>query len=141
MRIPDNFDFTAIRRDRGHLHLWRRDMSRRQFLGATALATGAAVSSALWMPALAAGENAALPNPIPGGITVGGTLFHVFLPGAGAEPSSITDFNGTVGVAHVQGTGKDSGGNPFLYDTDLRFMDGVYIGKDGRTHKGTFGFV
>lgn len=138
MRIPDE---TFLHRLPDHRHLWRRPLSRRRFLGATAAATAATVTAGLWLPALASGENTALPNPIPGGLSVGGTLFHVFLPGPGAEPSSITDFNGTVGVAHVQGTGKDSANNPFLYDTDLRFMDGVYRGKDGRTHRGTFGFV
>jgi hypothetical protein len=61
------------------------------------------------------------------------------------DPSSITDFNGFIGVADVQGTG--TGHNPdgttetLLFDTDMRFMSGVYIGRDGRVHQGTFGFV
>jgi len=41
------------------------------------------------------------PRPIPGGIDVGGTTFHVFLPGAGNEPSTITDFKGLVGLANI----------------------------------------
>jgi hypothetical protein len=45
----------------------------------------------------------------------------------------------------VQGTG--TGTNPdgstetLLYDTDVRFMKGVYVGQDGAVHKGTFGFI
>jgi len=46
-----------------------------------------------------------------------------------------------VGVAAVQGTGKSADGRSWLFDTDLRFMQGVFIGKDGHKHKGTFGFV
>ena len=50
-----------------------------------------------------------------------------------------------MGVAQVQGTGTqtnpDGSTETLLYDTDMRFMKGVYLGKDGRIHKGTFGFV
>jgi hypothetical protein len=59
----------------------------------------------------------------------------------GGEPSTITDFNGFVGVAHVQGTGTDGQGHTLLWDADLRFMQGDYRGVDGRLHSGTFGFV
>jgi hypothetical protein len=62
-------------------------------------------------------------------------------PGLGGEPSSITDFDGLVGVAHVQGTGTDGQGNSLLWDADLRFMQGEYRGVDGRLHTGTFAFV
>jgi hypothetical protein len=64
---------------------------------------------------------------------------------AGVDPSSITDFKGFVGVADVQGTG--TGRNPdgsvetLLFDTDMRFMQGTYVGLDGRVHQATFGFV
>jgi hypothetical protein len=59
----------------------------------------------------------------------------------GGDPSSIDDFNGFIGVAHVQGTGTDNNGNPLLWDTDVRFMQGVYQGVDGNLHRGTFTFV
>ncbi len=142
MRIPDHLGIPMPPGHAGHSHGWDRRLSRRRFLGATAAATGAALTSGLWVPVLA--KVSADPRPIPGGIRPfgpGTELFHVFLPGPGAEPSSITDFKGAVGVAAVQGTGKDSTGKSWLYDTDLRFMQGVFIGKDGRKHKGTFGFV
>jgi hypothetical protein len=132
----------------GHTHFWERAMlSRRQFLGTAAGATGIVLGSGLWMPgqALAWGDGAA-PKPIPGGIVVGGKLFHVFPVAPGIEPSSITDFHGSIGMAQVQGTGTgthtDTGHQQGLtFDTDMRFMQGVYIGVDGKKHQGTFGFI
>jgi hypothetical protein len=50
-----------------------------------------------------------------------------------------------VGVAQVQGTGTgtnaDGSTETLLYDTDMRFMRGVYVAVDGKVHRGTFGFV
>ena len=53
---------------------------------------------------------------------------------------------GTTGVAAVRGTGtgwntETEESMPLLFDSDNRFMRGVYIGMDGREHEGTFGFV
>jgi hypothetical protein len=90
------------------------------------------------------------PKPIPGGFpnpVVPGQIIHLFLPAFGIEPSLITDFNGVVGLANAKGTGTGTDtttgvstpGLPF--DVDVRFMTGVYIGRDGRTHQGTFIFV
>lgn len=132
----------------GHTHFWERAMmSRRKFIGVAAGTTGAILGSTLWMPqlALAAGSD---PKPIPGGIVPvpGGPLFHTFLLGEGSEPSTITDFKGFVGVADVQGTGKAintrTGFHETLnYDTDVRFMQGTYIGMDGNQYSDTFGFI
>jgi len=130
----------------GHTHFWERAMmSRRKFIGAAAGTTGAILGSALWMPKLALAASSD-PNPIPGGIVVGGQLFHVFLLGEGNEPSTITDFKGFVGVADVQGTGTGidigTGHHETLnYDTDVRFMQGTYIGMDGKQYSDTFGFI
>lgn len=63
------------------------------------------------------------------------------LHGRGGEPSSITDFNGFIGVVRVDGTGKDGNGNTLLWEVDLRFMKGVYVGVDGDVHHGTFALV
>jgi len=90
------------------------------------------------------------PKPIPGGFPnpfVPGETIHLFLPAFGIEPSLITDFNGFVGLANVKGTGTGTDtttgistpGLPF--DSDVRFMTGVYVGRDGKTHQGTFIFV
>lgn len=122
-------------------------VSRRRFIGGTVVAASTVLGAFVLRPAAALGrkvQNAA-PNPIPGGTNVGGQLFH-FLPfGPGQEPASITDFNGFVGVADVQGTGTatnpDGSTETLLYDTDIRFMKGVYVGQDGAVHKGTFGFI
>ena len=130
----------------GHAHFWERAMmSRRKFIGAAAGTTGAILGSGLWMPnlALAAGSD---PKPIPGGFELGGQLFHVFFLGEGNEPSTITDFKGFVGVADVQGTGTGintrTGQHETLnFDTDMRFMQGIYIGMDGKQHSDTFGFI
>jgi|SRR5579859_52598 len=135
------------RRYTGHAHFWERALSRRQFLGTSALATGLALGADLWMPAVAqAAAPFVAPQPIPGGIVVGGTLFHVFLPGHAAEPSTITDFHGMIGVAHVSGAGTGINTTTgeqrrLTFDVDNRFMKGTYVGVDGQTHVGTFGFV
>ena len=94
------------------------------------------------------------PIPIPGAVPDfhrdGGPDIHFQLPGpadntntgrVGGEPSTITDFNGFIGVAHVEGTGTDNHGNTLFWDTDLRLMDGVFRGDDGKVHQGTFAFV
>jgi hypothetical protein len=93
------------------------------------------------------------PLPIPGGLAVpnpfGGPDVHANIvgpadstvPAHGGEPSTITDFIGSVGVARVNGTGADGAGHPLLWDVDMRFMQGVYQGVDGDLHTGTFAFV
>ena len=106
-------------------------------------------------PALEVLEDRSVPSagplPIPGIFNpgLGGPDIHFQKPGPadntsgrfGGEPSTITDFNGFIGVAHVQGTGTDNSGNTLFWDTDLRFMHGVYQGTDGQIHSGTFAFV
>jgi hypothetical protein len=98
-------------------------------------------------PTLAwAAPGSSAPKPIPGGFTLGGITFHTFFPGMGSENSTITDFNGIVGFADVQGTGTGTDlltgvREPLLFDSDMRFMKGVYVGQDGGVRRGTFAFV
>ena len=136
----------------GHTHFWERAMlSRRQFIRTSVGATGAVLSSGLWLPAVAhaSGHHHVAPRPIPGGtqfLGPGTELFHAFEPVHGLEPITIFDFKGLVGVAHIQGTGTgtDTGTGkttPLVYDVDNRFMKGVYVGVDGKKHTGTFGFI
>jgi len=102
------------------------------FLGAQAAVAG---------PALAA-KPAGAPRPIPGGIQPfgpGTEVFHVFFPGTG-ENSTITDFNGFVGAAEVQGTGVGDQSD-ITWDVDNRFMTGEYVAVDGRHFNATFGFL
>ena len=88
--------------------------------------------------------------PIP---VVGGTsglspigAFHVF-GGPGQEPSTISNFKGSSGIAVLSGnvtrTNIKTGEQEFLpfTDTDMRFMTGTFVGADGQEHQGTFAFV
>lgn len=142
---------------RGHSHFWRRALSRRamvQAAGASALAT---LGSRPAHPhrAYAAQTDDVMPRPIPGGIDLGdGNVLHVFFPEPGQEPSTIGDFRGFVGVSHARGEGTvtrgggagglstpTATGDRLVYDADMRFMQGRYVGEDGREHDGTFAFV
>ena len=140
----------------GHQHFLQRAMPRRQFIAKAAGTVGLLLGSGLlgsgvWKPQLARAVAPAgpLPNPIPGGIQPlgpGTEIFHILLPAPGSEPSTITDFNGFVGLAHVTGNGtrtETSTGSTsrLFFDTDMRFMQGHYIGVDGESHEGTFCFL
>ena len=121
-------------------------MSRAAFIKGVAGAGGAAVTSGLWMPALArAGgkTTSAAPTPVPPNPALGG--LHINLPGENSEPSAITDLNGFVGIGAVNGAGTAtlaSGSTERLFfDVDNRFMRGEYVGADGRMHHGTFAFT
>ena len=130
-----------------HEHLGRRAFSRRGFLNGAGVAAAALAGIAVASPTrmLAAKPTNAAPNPIPDGFAINGQTFHVHAFGPGQEPATITDFDGFVGVADVQGNGTathaDNSTETLLFDTDMRFMKGVYVGQDGAVHKGTFGFI
>lgn len=131
----------------------QRTWSRRQFVRTAAgtAMVGASVGAGLWQPRLALAHNNHEPVHIPGGTPLLGGAFHVFGPGTidpvDAEPSSITDFNGFVGIGFISGTVTRTNTKtgevrtlPFL-NSDMRFMQGVFRGTDGQVHQGTFGFV
>jgi hypothetical protein len=125
------------------LHHARHALSRRAFIGSMASVAGAAMGVGLLPTSvLAAKPTSPAPKPTPNTVF---DEFHVTFFGPGIDPSSIGDFNGFVGVADVQGTGTatnpDGSTETLLFDTDMRFMSGVYVGQDGAVHKGTFGFV
>lgn len=131
-------------------------MPRRQFLkktGAVLLGAslGTAFGSKIWPARLAAAHGDHEPVPIPGGTPLLGGRYHVYGPVAldpvDAEPATITDFNGFLGLAYISGmvtrTNTRTGEVrtlPFL-EADMRFMKGVFRGKDGQIHEGAFGFV
>ena len=120
----------------GHAHFWERAQSRRQIIRAAAAGSALVVGSGLLTPALAYAKDSSIaPKPIPETLFPGAP-FHVLGPGT-EEPSTMTDFNGFIGAVEIQGTG--TGG--LLFDVDMRFMEGTYVGVDGRVHQGTFGFV
>ena len=126
-------------------------VSRRQFARTAAgSAVAAAVGTRLWMPRRVEAASFA-PVPIPGGTPALGGAYHVFGPAAfdpaDAEPATITNLNAAVGLAYVSGmvtqTNTKTGDVrrlPFV-DSDMRFMQGVFRGTDGKVHQGTFGFV
>lgn len=156
MRIPDIRALPAdLSAHRGHVHFWDHAMSRRQFLKSTGAASGVVLSSGLWMPLVAHAGVQAEPRPIPGTTNLqvpnGPNLGerHFFFPttnpfstvtvkNGNGDPSTITDFNGVVGVADLDGTGKDGDGTELLWGADVRFMKGVFVGEDGEEHYGTF---
>lgn len=134
----------------GSLHL----PSRRNFLRTTAATLAASAMGTGFAPyAVAEKKTQADPKPIPGGSPLLGGGFHVYGPGArnfdppDSEPITITDFKGFAGVAYISGnvvrTERATGKTmilPFV-DADMRFMQGIYRGVDGRVHQGTFGFI
>jgi hypothetical protein len=124
-------------------------VSRRRFLGtAGAAGVGLGLGSGLLTPAAAvadSGGSAVLPRPIPSGfLTPVGVFIHHHLPGRGIEASQITDFRGTIGLAQLTGTGTSTlngTSSKLTFEIDNRFMQGTYVGVDGRRHRGTFGFI
>ncbi len=146
---------------RGHKHFAQRLLNRRGFLEKAGLSVGAVAGASLLgsaakptfgglVPAASQGRNGTagvVPQPIPGGLELlgpGTPLFHVFLPGTGAEPSTITDFNGFIGWAAVGGQGTHTTGgvsSHLPFESDMRFIIGEYIGVDGKHHRGAFAFI
>jgi hypothetical protein len=126
-------------------------VSRRQFARTAAgSAVAAAVGSSLWIPSPVEAASFA-PVPIPGGTPALGGAYHVFGPAAfdpiDAEPATITNLDAAVGLAYVSGmvtqTNIKTGDVlrlPFV-DSDMRFMQGVFRGTDGKVHQGAFAFV
>ena len=138
-------DLVRVAEAQNHHH-HRHALSRRAFIGTMAGAAGAAIGAGLLPTAALAGKPAnSAPKPTANQFTFNGVTFSLAFFGPGIDPSSITDFNGFVGVADVQGTGVATNPNgsteTLLFDTDMRFMSGVYVGKDGAVHKGGFGFI
>jgi hypothetical protein len=130
-----------------------RDFSRRQFIqtgGAIAAVMGAGVFRPRILHAAAPDD----PVPIPGGTPALGGAFHFYGPTPdgsldpiNAEPGTITNVNGVVGLAYIDGTvtrTRISTGEqeelPFI-GSDMRFIQGVYRGVDGKPRQGTFGFI
>jgi hypothetical protein len=138
--IPGNIPTRAQFMTRHARHV----LSRRTFI--TSVAATAAIG--LVPGSVLARRPASSPPPMPTSNTIvlNGVTFHFtpFEP-AGNDPSSIGDFNGLVGVADVQGTGTatypDRGPETLLFDTDMRFMSGSYVGYDGAVHSGAFALV
>src|SRR3954468_3796844 len=99
--------------NRAHLHsaelLARRTLSRRTFVRSAtgAIVAGATMGNGLLRTALAHVPSPSDPVPIPGGTPALGGGFHVYAPAfidsIDAEPITITNFNGFVGLAYISG--------------------------------------
>jgi hypothetical protein len=103
------------------------------------------------MPARASVPGAT-PKAIPGGFTAGfcgipeTEIFHNFAPNvfdpANTDRSGIFDFNGHIGYSVIDGTGTGhtvhGDSTTLAFEVDLRFMQGVYVGEDGRHRHATF---
>ena len=133
-----------------------RSWSRREFVRSTGggAAAAAALGSTLLRPQLLSAAAPDDPLPIPGGTPALGGGFHLYGPTADgsfdpidAEPASITNFDGVVGLAYVDGTvtrTEISTGDQVeqrFIASDMRFMQGIYRGVDGKPRQGTFGFI
>lgn len=123
-------------------------VSRRSFIrGTGALVAAAAVGQAVRPTALyAAGAD---PIPVSGSPNLApfSVWAPIFVDSIDADPASIANFNGVAAIAYINGmvrrTNTVTGEVdvlPFL-DADMRFMQGVYRGLDGKPRQGTFGFV
>ena len=89
-----------------------------------------------------------LPDEFAAGLdTVFGHVQAPPLTGVDSDPSTVTNFEGAAGIAFISGmvdrfdrrTG-DVRTLPFLF-TDMRFMKGVFRGRDGHERDATFAFV
>jgi hypothetical protein len=121
--------------------------SRGQVLRRGAVAVGALSSLSLVDVAPALAASGAQPKPIAGGLdqnfmpVTHDPFIHVLPPALGFEMSTITDFRGTIAAADIQGTAHGSDGSSYTFDADMRFMQGRYVGRDGRRRWGSFGFI
>jgi hypothetical protein len=123
-------------------------LSRRRFLRRGAAVAGGVAGLGLLAPTAGqARPHGGEPRPIPGGFapdfsTVPSDPFiHVLPPILGFEMSTITDFDGVVAAAEIQGTASDTTGQDYWFDCDMRFMQGRFVDLDGRRREGSFGFV
>ena len=141
-------------RHAGHHHVLPWSVSRRQFLQAAAggTALGAVLGAGLLRPQRVEGAGPGIENvlPIPGTLEFFGEKLHVLGPPLTApddDPSTVFNFCGTTGIAFISGTctrrNRKTGETrelPFSFN-DMRFMQGIYRGQDGRTRVGTFAFI
>jgi hypothetical protein len=124
------------------------EFSRRQLLRRSAVALGGLTGMGLVDPSSVFASTTVAPRPVPGGLRLSdfsfvpsGADFHFLLPGIGFEMSTITDFVGVVGGSETRGTAHGTDRSTYVFDCDMRFMQGLYVGLDGRQHIGSFGFI
>ena len=118
------------------------------------MAIGAAASGGLLRPgrALAGGPGIGLVEPIPTTFEFfPGVQSHVQAPpvlfGPDSDPATVNNFHGASAIAFISGTcerrNRETGETrtlPFIFN-DMRFMKGVFRGRDGHVRDASFGFV
>jgi hypothetical protein len=130
--------------------------TRRGFLraGAGAAAIGAAAGAGLLRPgrAFASGPGIGLVEPIPTTVEFfPGVQSHVLAPpflfGPDSDPATVYNFQGASAIAFISGTCErtnrmtgETRTLPFIFN-DMRFMKGVFRGRDGHVRDAAFGFV
>jgi hypothetical protein len=72
---------------------------------------------------------------------VEGQLLHVNNLNEGHDESTIYDFNGFLGSTFVLGQGTTGDGARLGHFVDMRLMEGIYVGLDGKRHQETFAFI
>jgi hypothetical protein len=136
----------------GHDHgpqPWSRRRFLRTAVGATAV--GAVAGPALLRGvAQAGGPGLGLALPIPATLDILGGDFHVQAPpltGTDTDPATVNNFQGVAGIGFISGmcarTNRRTGETrelPYLFN-DMRFMKGVFRGRDGNERDAMFGFV
>ena len=147
---PGRFEVVKARRE-ARRQLSEAGFSRRRFLRAAIGAPALVAVAGKWSRAAAANA-CGDPNPIPEVLELGGGLpdIHLQLPGvatgADTDPSTITDFNGHVGFAVIDGVGQHTNlttdvTRTLPFEVDLRFMKGEFITEEGGHCNGAFALV
>ncbi|MEY2433326.1 MAG: hypothetical protein QOC92_3051 [Acidimicrobiaceae bacterium] len=129
-------------------------LSRRRFMqsAAGAAVLGAAATKGLLSADLAgAAPGIGQVLPIPTTLELfPGHHFHLQAPpftGEDSDPATVTNFEGTSGLAYISGScvrvDRKTGESrtlPFSFN-DMRFMQGVFRGRDGHARNATFAFT
>jgi hypothetical protein len=63
------------------------------------------------------------------------------LDGRAADPSTIGNFRGLVGLAYLRGKARDTSGRRWVMLNDIRVLRGDYVATDGVLRSGAFVFV
>lgn len=132
-------------------------LTRRRVLQAGIAAVGATAAFKLSRGAsIAAKPGSGIPGQLENGSPFLKEVFGIdipfFLPAetdpfggnkAVGDSSTITDFNGFLGVIEADGVnipGNSYDGAARRWGCDVRFMKGVFRDREGRTQRGAFGF-
>jgi hypothetical protein len=149
-QIAPGRPLTPTRTAESHRH-HGHELSRRGFLTQATVA-GAALGLMRPGAAWASGPGIGLVEPIPTTVEFfPGVQSHVqappFLEGPDSDPSTVYNFRGASAIAFISGTverhNRRTGETrtlPYQFN-DMRFMQGVFRGRDGHVRPATFAFI